>query len=199
MIYQSVIDSFVSTYSPLKAPQLWTRINAVLVIWSVLLLIEILFTIGPLERLEGTRAYLTYNFGATLVWVAQVGLIILDIQKGSAINTIVSRTINRPCSILRSCQALTKKDIELLMELTVAIYFLFDSTQVFVVWYKADPDVEAQILDTLFNFACYMYEFIKYRNLSVVSDPAVSDAVVSDDYVDIGDEADLTGNTERPK
>ena len=80
MIYQSVIDSFVSTYSPLKAPQLWTRINAVLVIWSVLLLIEILFTLGPLERLEGTRAYLTYNFGATLVWVAQVGLTILDMQ-----------------------------------------------------------------------------------------------------------------------
>ena len=68
----------LASYAPLRARKFWTLINALLCLWSILLLIELLFISTPLERLESTQAYLTYNFGMTLVWVIEVCLNLCD-------------------------------------------------------------------------------------------------------------------------
>ena len=137
---------FVTTSSPLRAPKTWMWINAVCLAWSILLFIEIIFTLGPLDRLEGTRAYITYNFVTTLVWVVEVGLTVLDDMK----QLILSR-----------------RD---LFELAVALFFLIDSMRLFLDWYKADVDVGGKSLDILINFAAYVYQLSKLRESPVGSD-----------------------------
>lgn len=137
---------FVTTSSPLRARKTWMWINAVCLAWSILLFIEIIFTLGPLDRLEGTRAYITYNFVTTLVWVVEVGLTVLDDMK----QLILSR-----------------RD---LFELAVAVFFLIDSMRLFLDWYKADVDVGGKSLDILINFAAYVYQLSKLRESPVGSD-----------------------------
>ena len=122
-------------------------INAVCLAWSILLFIEIMFTLGPLDRLEGTRAYITYNFVTTLVWVVEVGLTVLDDMKQQSI--------------------LSRWD---LFELAVGLYFLIDSMRLFLDWYKADVDVGGKSLDILINFAAYVYQLSKLRESPVGSD-----------------------------
>ena len=121
-------------------------INAVCLAWSILLLIEIIFTLGPLDRLEGTRAYITYNFGTTLVWVVEVGLTVLEDVKQSIV--------------------LSRRD---LFELAVALFFLIDSMRLFLDWYKADVDVGEESLEVLLNFAAYVYLLSKLQESPVVA------------------------------
>mmetsp|Transcript_30815 Transcript_30815/g.45607 ORF Transcript_30815/g.45607 Transcript_30815/m.45607 type:complete len:224 (+) Transcript_30815:72-743(+) len=191
---------FVSTYSPLKARKLWIRINLFLLLWSCLLFIDLLFTIGPLERLEGTREYLTYNFGSTLVWVVEVGLTVLDMNMNANMDTNVHdgervahegpmlsvlnriRIMERPFDVKQLFQTWTRKDVELSAELVLAIYFLLDSTKVFVQWYKADSDVGAELFDTLLNLAAYFYQWKKLQNL-----PDGGDGVDPNGYVTVND------------
>lgn len=135
-----------SSCSPLRAPKTWMWINAVCLAWSILLFIEIIFTLGPLDRLEGTRAYITYNFGTTLVWVVEVGLTVLDDMKQSIV--------------------LSRRD---LFELAVALFFLIDSLRLFLDWYKADVDVGGESLDVLINFAAYVYLLSKLQESPVVA------------------------------
>ena len=120
-------------------------INAVCLAWSILLFIEIIFTLGPLDRLEGTRAYITYNFVTTLVWVVEVGLTVLDDMKQSI---------------------LSRQD---LFELDVALFFLIDSMRLFLDWYNANVDVGGESLDILINFtAAYVYQCRKLQESPVV-------------------------------
>ena len=127
-------------------PKTWIWINAVCLAWSILLFIEIVLTLGLLERLEGTRAYITYNFGTTLVWVVEVGLTVLDDMKQSIV--------------------LSRQD---LFELAVALFFLIDSLRLFLDWYKADVDVGGESLDILINFtAAYVYQCRKLQESPVV-------------------------------
>jgi hypothetical protein len=136
---------FVTTSSPLRARKTWMWINAVCLAWSILLFIEIIFTLGPPERLEGTRAYLTYSVGTTLVWVVEVGLTVLGMEQS----------------------ILSRRD---LFELAVAVFFLIDSMRLFLDWYKADVDVGGKSLDILINFAAYVYQLSKLRESPVGSD-----------------------------
>ena len=156
---------FVTTSSPLRAPKTWMWINAVCLAWSILLFIEIIFTLGPLDRLEGTRAYITYNFVTTLVWVVEVGLTVLDDMKQQSI--------------------LSRWD---LFELAVGLYFLIDSMRLFLDWYKADVDVGGESLDTLINFAAYVYQLSKLQESPVVG---------SDDYLDTLEDEEAKENTQR--
>lgn len=183
-------QSFVSTYSPLKARTLWMKINLIFLLWSALLFLDLLFTIGPLERLDGTREYLTYNFSATLFWVLEAGLTALDmnmqrnVDEGlmrSSFNNV--RAMRIPSDATRLCQTWTKEDVENSLELALGVLFLFDSMRVFTQWYTADPDLGAELLDTLLNFAAYLYIVIKLRNL-----PDDGDNVDSNDYVLDADE-----------
>ena len=65
---------YLLTITPQKSPILWFRVNSTLFVWSVLLSVELLFTAAPLDRLEGTSAYLAWYFATTLVWFGEVGL-----------------------------------------------------------------------------------------------------------------------------
>jgi hypothetical protein len=159
---------FVTTSSPLRAPKTWMWINAVCLAWSILLFIEIIFTLGPLDRLEGTRAYITYNFVTTLVWVVEVGLTVLDDVKQSI---------------------LSRRD---LFELAVALFFLIDSMRLFLDWYKADVDVGGESLDILINFAAYVY-LLKTNPPRLQESPVVG----SDDYLDTLEDEEAKENTQR--
>ena len=83
----------------------------------------------------------------TLVWVVEVGLTVLDDMKQSIV--------------------LSRQD---LFELAVALFFLIDSLRLFLDWYKADVDVGGESLDTLINFAAYVYQLSKLRESPVGSD-----------------------------
>jgi len=131
-------QSFLSTYSPLKARTLWIRINLIFVLWSALLFLDLLFTIGPLERLDGTQEYLTYNFGSTLFWVLEAGLTALDMNmQRDTDEGLMRSTFNRirvmksPSDLTHLCQTWTKEDVEITVELALGIYFLVDSMRVF--------------------------------------------------------------------
>ena len=142
-------------------------INAVCLAWSILLFIEIIFTLGPPERLEGTRAYLTYSVGTTLVWVVEVGLTVLGMEQS----------------------ILSRRD---LFELAVAVFFLIDSMRLFLDWYKADVDVGGKSLDILINFAAYVY-LLKTNPPRLQESPVVG----SDDYLDTLEDEEAKENTQR--
>lgn len=154
-------------YSPPKAPKTWLFINIVCAIWSILLFIEILYTLGPLERLEGTQAYLIYSFGTTTVWVIQVTLTCIHQQsillESDDTNSNSPNQTNTSYLIFRMIYLQTSGDYEIWMELILAVYFLFDSLSSFVEWKKADLDVTSQGLDAFVNFAGYIYEMYKIQ------------------------------------
>lgn len=142
------IAADILKYSPNSAPRAWLLINGAILAWSVLLLCELLLTISPEDRLEGTRAYLLYNFGATLIWVVEVGLHLLEHHQ---LKVHSSTNPNHE-----------HKDLYwLLAELIIALYFLYDSTRVFVLWRTPDSNVRAQLLDTIINIAAYLYQVIR--------------------------------------
>lgn len=108
-----------------------------------------------------------YNFGTTLIWVAEVSLTVLDMQKSN---------LNR--NLFEIVYLQTTKDVELLVELAAAIYFLFSSMEVFYHWEKADMRVGEKSLDAFMNFLAYSY---------AVNKSSASQAI-AEDYVDILDE-----------
>ncbi len=139
----------LSAYAPPQAPILWTWINLICLVWSTLLLIEILFTLSPLDRLEGTRCYLVYNLGTTLVWIAEVGLTLFYLQGHTQIQHILRLNLH------------TKEDYEAFVELVLAIIFLGESVKIFWVWSKVDEDVDAHLFDAILNIFGYCYQMVK--------------------------------------
>jgi len=148
---------YLLAIAPQKSPLLWFRVNSTLFVWSVLLLIELLFTEAPLERLEGTRAYLAWNFVTTLVWFGEVGL------KCYYINDSIIRDGWTQLHQIIFLQ--TRQDIETFVELMLAIYYLIDSAKVFRSWHKADIDLSGELFDAILNSLSYLYEMSTFRRL----------------------------------
>jgi hypothetical protein len=149
-------------YSPNKARKAWIWINAAILACSVLLLSELLLTFSPEDRLEGTRAYLMYNFGTTFIWSIEVGLLVLDYHE------LQERSREDPDPQHHNLYSL-------IVELIIALYFFYDSTQVYKQWRNPNADdVEANVLSTIINAATYLYEVIR-----------LSSRRAADDYVDI--------------
>lgn len=72
---------WITSYCPRRNYGIWLYMNTSIVLWSLLLLAELCLTEDPEStriRMEGTEAYLVYNFGAMLVWVLGAGLHLLD-------------------------------------------------------------------------------------------------------------------------
>lgn len=162
----SRVKEFVKI-SPPKAPKSWLYINIVCAIWSILVFIEILYALGPLERLKETHAYLIYSFGTTIVWVIEVTLTSIHhqtilLESDDAILNSPNQT-NTSYLIFRMIYLQTREDYEIWLELILAVYYLFDSISSFVEWKIADLDVTSQGLDAFVNFAGYIYEMYKIQ------------------------------------
>eukprot|EP00979_Chaetoceros_neogracilis_P009125 scaffold2062_cov273-Chaetoceros_neogracile.AAC.40 len=164
----------LTSYAPVKSRKMWTWINAICLVWSLLLLAGLLFTFGPLERLQGTHAYLSWTVVTTIVWVVEVGLTMFEMQQGN---------LNK--DVFKFLYFQTWKDFEVFMELLAALYFLADSTKVFWLWQKADPDVDGQMLDALLCSMAYCYQVVALRDHQTDH---------SSDYIDI-DESHIDENS----
>ncbi|CAJ1938987.1 unnamed protein product [Cylindrotheca closterium] len=157
--------TFLQQLTPNRARKAWIIIDATVVVWSILLLVELLTTLTPKFRLEGERAYLVYNFGATLIWMVASGLHLLDHYikyhhhgGGSESSTQAAGHETIPISSQLESRAEEQKDIRVLvLEWILAIYFLYASTNVYKQWQKPDEDVEVEIVDTLVNAGSYAY------------------------------------------
>ena len=128
----------------------WLWINAICAVWSLLLVIEILWTLSPLDRLEGTRAYLSYSFGTTIIWVFEVIVHLWNRKR-------------HPQHAGDGEREYRHETIQLGLELILALYFLLDSTKVFVKWQTSDADVGAELLDSIVGLAAYLYQFVRIR------------------------------------
>lgn len=140
--------------SPLQSPNLWMFINSLMLLWSFLLVIEIIYSVSNLSRLDGARAYLVWNFTTTIFWVLEVGLSIFDLQES---NFVSAYTIIFHHFIYLQ----TYQDVEYFVEFLIAIYYLFDSMKVFCEWYKPNSDLQGQLPDAIINCITYLYQVVK--------------------------------------
>lgn len=109
----------------------WFCINLTCFVWSFLLLIEILWTVEPLDRLQGTHVYLTWNFGTTIIWVVETALPV--------------------------CTLGWKSSFFQMGEWILALYFLVDSIALFQQWQQPDEDIRGEVLDAVISLAAYAY------------------------------------------
>lgn len=140
-------------YSPKKSRKMWIVINSVFLTSSILLLVEIFLTLEPKDRLEGTRAYLTYNTIVCFAWTIESGLHFmqywhecfecnkraLDISSTTTADRIRS---NEKCAII--------------IELVFAVYFTFDAITALSKW-QQPSEVVTQIFDVMVDAAAYAY------------------------------------------
>lgn len=171
------LTAFLIQLSPNRARKSWIVVDSIVVVWSVLLLVELLtpFT----SRLEGEREYLVYNFGATLVWMVASGLHLLDHcikyhGGGESSANSMERNANHPPRRSQISDD-EQKDVRfLVLEWIIAVYFLYDSTKVYRQWQQPDEDVEVALLDTVINAASYTYQVLMVLSL-----------IRKDDYTEI--------------
>jgi hypothetical protein len=107
--------------------------------------------------------------------VVEVGLTMFEMQQGN---------LNR--GVFEFLYFQTWKDFEVFMELLAALYFLADSTKVFWLWQKADPDVDGQMLDALLCSMAYCYQVVALRD---------HQTDYSSDYIDIDESHDENSTT----
>jgi len=164
---------YLLTITPQKSPILWFRVNSTLFVWSVLLSVELLFTAAPLDRLEGTRAYLAWYFATTLVWFGEVGLKCYYIHE--------SITRDGWTQLHQIVFLQTRQDVEIFLELILAVYYLIDSAKVFWSWQKADKDISGEVFDAILNSLAYLYEMSTFQRL-----PEPNDYTDASDHPTIG-------------
>ncbi len=151
-----LLKKYLIAFSPLRAKKTWIGINIICIAYTFVLFIEIMFMLEPLAYQNGTRVYLGYNCGTTLIWVLQIGSTVLDNMQ----------TMNRRDSLFEFIYFQSRQDMELLAQLAVALYFLVVSLVVFVIWFNNDMDVEGMnrgriIQKIIINFAAYLYQLVK--------------------------------------
>ena len=148
-----------ASYAPLKSRKSWILINAICLVWSILLCFDIYYKPGPLERLEGTHAYLTWSCVTTIVWVVEAVLTFLDMRQ--------STTNQNGVCTGRCLSFKTARDFGVTVELLIAVYFLADSVKVFWIWYTPDADIKREFLDAIINSVIYASQFIRLCWISV--------------------------------
>ena len=122
--------------SPDLAPLPWAVLNFLCLFWSTLLVFAIYQTEGPLERVQGTRFYLTWNLITTFIWCFEIGLIVLHRRSKS---TIIHW-----------------------MELVIAVYFFQDSITLMNLVFRLEPDedIAGELADAIFSSLAYLYQFV---------------------------------------
>jgi len=149
------IQSLVK-YSPKHARKTWLRINVSILTCSVLLLIEILMTLDPAERLEGTRAYVAYNAIICFVWTLESGLHFLQYRH----DRIDKQSQPQPREHTDDSNAESKTDYEfygIIVEMLFAVYFLYDSVSYFKTLWNEAYSISAQLFDVVIDIAAYIY------------------------------------------
>ena len=168
--------AFLQRLSPSHAVKSWLIIDSIIVLWSILLLLELWDTLTPNLRLKGERAYLVYNFGTTLIWVIACDLHLLDhyIRYHSAKrrpqegeeeeeNNPETNALAHEPSQQEESESSEKEQQDvrfLIFEWIVAVYFLYDSLDVYKKWSNPDESVKAEVVDTFINLAPYAYHVI---------------------------------------
>ena len=142
------IEPLLLKYSPKHARRMWICINSIILTCSVLLILEIFMTLDPADRLEGTRAYLTYNTVVCFAWTVESALHFLQYRHDQeATTTTLQENDNNN----------NAEWYALMVELLFAIYFLFDSVRTFkVMWYQPSS-VGAQLFDVSIDAVAYIY------------------------------------------
>ena len=157
--------------APANSPSLWLCINFVCCLWSVLLVVSILSTMSPLNRLEGTQLYFIWNFGTTLVWCIEAGL-----NGYYARQHQLSNTNSRfPWTSV--------------LEVALAIYFTADSIHLFRKWLKPDQDIEGELADTIVSTLAYAYQL--YHIWFTVLYPSQSSSTFQEEYTAIGEVSEV--------
>ena len=116
-----------SSSSCWSSKRFWCCMNLMCCVWSILLVLEIVWTIQPLDRLEGTHAYLVWCFGTTIIWCIEVGV---KIWVPSA-----STTASRFATVM------------LWIEAALAVYFLIDCALLFRQWNRAEDEIEGELIE----------------------------------------------------
>jgi hypothetical protein len=141
----------LAKYAPMNAPLSWFVVNAVLFLWSLLQVIEIVMdsTLYPLYR---TQLYLLWNFGTTFCWCTEVVLTAL------AHTQEAQRTENAQGNSWAT-----------ILELVLAIYFTIDSIHLFQRWRKPDGDIVGELFDATLNTIGYCYLMLKAKPLTLLA------------------------------
>ena len=138
-----------TSIAPIKAPKLWTLINAICLIWSIILAIDFTYseTPSPLNELSNKHAYLVWNFGTTIVWLIEVGLNAYEIEL-TFFDVLYFHDF---------------EDILMFFELLLALYFTTDSLILFVKWQHADFDSNDSIWEAITNCVAYCFAMVKIQ------------------------------------
>lgn len=147
---------FLRKCSPQRNKERWLFINAIVLMWSVVLLIQIV-----LEQNSVEFGYLIYNFGFCFIWAVEVGLNIFDYTDAKEENGENSLLRQQGHSITN-----TSETTPLWIEFTLAVYFLIDS--VGVVFHLTRNEVHhlanGMMFDVVVSMLAYLY--MVYRQLA---------------------------------
>ncbi|CAJ1938984.1 unnamed protein product [Cylindrotheca closterium] len=163
-------SSVLLRYSPKHARKMWIYINSFVLTCSLLLLLEIFLTLEPEDRLEGTRAYLTYNIFVCFAWTVESALHFLQYKHDhheddedvkhytqAAHNQEQTNTTTPVCD---ATNPEPKKDHEfyaLVVELIFAIYFFYDAVTTLKGLWQQSLGVGAQLFDVTIDVVAYVY------------------------------------------
>lgn len=119
----------------LRMRHIWCWINIACCIWSILLTIEILYTVNPLYEREGSQEYLIWSFGTTAIWCVEIGCnvyekVVIEKEKIGYVNII---------------------------EGILALYFLGESIDILWTWNNPEADFWGELLEAALNVAGYAY------------------------------------------
>eukprot|EP00563_Minutocellus_polymorphus_P006033 CAMPEP_0181033272 /NCGR_PEP_ID=MMETSP1070-20121207/7169_1 /TAXON_ID=265543 /ORGANISM="Minutocellus polymorphus, Strain NH13" /LENGTH=191 /DNA_ID=CAMNT_0023110689 /DNA_START=297 /DNA_END=872 /DNA_ORIENTATION=- len=156
--------------SPHHHPYRWLVVNALVLLWSAVLLARIFSATGSNNDDEKTRielGYLVYNFGACAIWLVEVFFNVLDHKE-----FLHSEGATGEESLLRAPPAperkkRTKKEVMgLWIEAALAAYFFLDSTTVAVHLSRGQihKQSEGMTIDVCVNMAAYC--FMVYRQFA---------------------------------
>lgn len=149
-------------YSPKNARKAWLKINSTVLAFCIVLLVEIFLTLEPPDRLEGTRAYLSYNLIVCFSWTVESGLHFLQYRHDQKEKEGLPREElpqEEQNSNEESSESQSNNEFYYLVgELLLAVYFLYDSVSTFSdLWRHPDANIAAQLFDVLIDTAAYAY------------------------------------------
>ena len=137
----------------------WTVINAILCVWSLLLLYQILWTSqSPTDRLYGERLYLIWNFGTTLVWCLEVGWTMRIKSQDNNDDNRNRRQDGRAASAAATTTWSWCPSLDCI-QLLIAIYFLLDSLHLLIKW-KVKGDIDEELFDVIISSVAYLGQLV---------------------------------------
>ncbi len=149
---------FLRKCSPGRNQEKWLFINAIVLIWSVVLLTQIVGTLNENnesdEKTSVELGYLFYNLGTCFIWAVEVGLNIfdyIDTKEESGENSL----LKQPDHSITS----TSETTPLWIEFTFAVYSLIAS--VGIVFHLTRKEVHhlanGMLFDVFANMLAYLY------------------------------------------